>query len=86
MNAKFLYPGAAKRNACGHFSEAVAMLFDIIVILVLFQAVSVLSGLIRRLRGDVLHHVSKPHPDWRRQMIAHDSWFSGRRSHSLRAN
>jgi len=62
------------------------MLFDVIAALVLFQVVSVLSRLIRRRRGDVLYYVSKPDPGWRRQRMAHDRWYPGRRSHSLRAN
>ena len=67
------------------FSEAFAMLFDVIAPLILFRAVSVISRLIGR-RRDVLYYVSRPDPDWRRRMIAHDGWFYVRRSHSLRAN
>ena len=62
------------------------MLFDFIIMLILFQGRSVLFRLIGRRRGDVLYYVSNPDRYWRRRKRARQMVDWRAAIHSLRAN
>jgi hypothetical protein len=62
ISEAFIYqgPATAERKCLGVFHRRlIFMIFDIITVIILFQATKVLSRLVEQRRGDVLDYVAR---------------------------